>query len=369
MKNLCRKAAAFLLAAILMLSMAACNGGFEETKATEPVTGEVTEGVTENAANDTKVKMTLCLEQMDDHSFYQSAYEGATRIKEELGESFEVNVMEMGEEKAAWGAAIREAAKSGADIIVSAGFENKENFETIPPEYPDVKFILFDQDVDGSSGNLNNVLTVLFDYKQAGFLAGAVAAYYTTGEYAANTDKTIGFVGGAESEEIKRVLAGYEAGAKYVDPEIKILSEFVGDFTDISRAKELANGEISEGADIIFHAAGAAGTGVFEAVSIKDGVMAIGADSDQYEALEGSKLQESIITSGLKRLDTALFKIGSDYAADPSSVPFGSTITYGLAEDAVGIVFNDNLTKNIGEENVLEVKEILEQMKSGEITQ
>ena len=96
--------------------------------------------------------------------------------------------------------------------------------------------------------------------------------------------------------------------------------------------------------------------------------MAIGVDSDQYMALEGTDLQSSVITSSLKRLDNALFKICKDYAEDPSSVPFGSTATYGLPEDAVGIVFNENLTASIGEENVAKVEELLTKIQSGEIT-
>lgn len=208
---------------------------------------------------------------------------------------------------------------------------------------------------------------VLFDSNQSGFLAGAVAAYYTTGENAANADKTIGFVGGVESTTVNNFLVGYAEGAKYVDPEIKVLTAYVGDYNDTAKAKDLANAQISEGADIIFQVAGGAGNGVIEAAAEKDGVMAIGVDSDQYQALEGSNLQPAVITSSLKRLDNALFNICQSYAEDPSSVPFGENVTYGLAEDSVGIVFNDNLTNSIGQENVDKVQEALEKIQVGEI--
>ncbi len=153
-----------------------------------------------------------------------------------------------------------------------------------------------------------------------------------------------------------------------MDPETKILTAYVGDFMDTAKAKDLANAQISEGADIVFQVAGGAGNGVIEAAAEKDGVMAIGVDSDQYRTLEGSNLQASVITSSLKLLDNALFKICSDYVEDPSKVPFGTTVTYGLKDNAVGIVFNENLTKSIGEENVAKVKEILGKIQSGEIT-
>lgn len=376
MRKSLKKAAALVLTAAMTVSMTACGGGnaAEETKAAEgneaaePAADGEKAAEADQASDGGKLKMTLCIGRKNDLSFQQSAYEGAMRVQQEMGDKFEVNVVEMGEDTTKWQAAFYDAADSGADIIVGTGFQNKENFETIPLEYPDTKFILFDQDVDYSSGDLSNVLTVLFDSNQSGFLAGAVAAYYTMGENAANTDKTIGFVGGTESTTVNNFLVGYAEGAKYVDPETKVLTAYVGDFNDTAKAKDLANAQISEGADIVFQVAGGAGNGVIEAASEKDGVMAVGVDSDQYRTLEGSDLQASVITSSLKLLDNALFKICSDFVEDPSKVPFGTTATYGLEDNAVGIVFNENLTKSIGEENVAKVEEILGKIQAGEIT-
>lgn len=375
MKKLFKKAAAITLTAAMAVSLTACGGGAkEETKAAgndaQATEGAKAEGDTKAAEEGSgeKLKLTLCVGRKNDLSFQQSAYEGVMRIQEEMGDKFEVNVVEMGEDTTKWQAAFYDAADNGSDIIVGTGFQNKENFETIPPNYPDAKFILFDQDIDYTVDDLSNVLTVLFDSNQSGFLAGAVAAYYTVGENAANTDKTIGFVGGTESTTINNFLVGYAEGAKFVDPEIKILTAFVGDYVDTAKAKDLANAQISEGADIVFQVAGGAGNGVIEAAAEKDGVMAIGVDSDQYKTLEGSNLQASVITSSLKRLDNAIFKICSDYVKDPASVPFGTTATYGLPEEAVGIVFNENLTKSIGEDNVAKVQELLTKIQNAEIT-
>lgn len=360
MRKLLKKAAAVTLTAAMAASLTAC-GGSGDGAAKE--TGEA-----QAAGEDgEKIKLTLCVGRKNDLSFQQSAFEGSERVKKELGDKYEVNVVEMGEDTTKWQAAFYDAADAGADIVVGTGFQNKENFETIPQEYPDTKFILFDQELDFESNDLSNTMAVLFDSNQSGFLAGAVAAYYTTGENAANADKTIGFVGGVESTTVNNFLVGYAEGAKYVDPEIKVLTAYVGDYNDTAKAKDLANAQISEGADIIFQVAGGAGNGVIEAAAEKDGVMAIGVDSDQYQALEGSNLQPAVITSSLKRLDNALFNICQSYAEDPSSVPFGENVTYGLAEDSVGIVFNDNLTNSIGQENVDKVQEALEKIQAGEI--
>lgn len=360
MRKLLKKAAAVTLTAAMAASLTACGGsGDGEAKET---------GAAQEAGEDgEKIKLTLCVGRKNDLSFQQSAFEGSERVKKELGDKYEVNVVEMGEDTTKWQAAFYDAADAGADIVVGTGFQNKENFETIPLEYPDTKFILFDQELDFESNDLSNTMAVLFDSNQSGFLAGAVAAYYTTGENAANADKTIGFVGGVESTTVNNFLVGYAEGAKYVDPEIKVLTAYVGDYNDTAKAKDLANAQISEGADIIFQVAGGAGNGVIEAAAEKDGVMAIGVDSDQYQALEGSNLQSAVITSSLKRLDNALFNICQSYAEDPSSVPFGENVTYGLAEDSVGIVFNDNLTNSISQENVDKVQEILGKIQAGEI--
>lgn len=360
MRKLLKKAAAVTLTAAMAASLTACGGsGDGEAKET---------GAAQEAGEDgEKIKLTLCVGRKNDLSFQQSAFEGSERVKKELGDKYEVNVVEMGEDTTKWQAAFYDAADAGADIVVGTGFQNKENFETIPLEYPDTKFILFDQELDFESNDLSNTMAVLFDSNQSGFLAGAVAAYYTTGENAANADKTIGFVGGVESTTVNNFLVGYAEGAKYVDPEIKVLTAYVGDYNDTAKAKDLANAQISEGADIIFQVAGGAGNGVIEAAAEKDGVMAIGVDSDQYQALEGSNLQPAVITSSLKRLDNALFNICQSYAEDPSSVPFGENVTYGLAEDSVGIVFNDNLTNSISQENVDKVQEILGKIQAGEI--
>ena len=375
MKKTMRKVSAVALTAAMVLSMTACGGSTEQTKAAE-TTAAATETTAAAAATETtaaeatgeKLKLTLCIGRKNDLSFQQSAYEGTLMIQDQLSDKYDVTVVEMGDDTTKWQAAFYDAADSGADIIVGTGFQNKENFETIPLEYPDTKFILFDQDVDYSIDGLDNVLSVLFDANQSGFLAGAVAAYYTTGENALNADKTIGFVGGMDGVSINNFLVGYAEGAHYVDKDIKVLRAYVGDFVDTAKAKDLTNAQVSEGADIVFQVAGGAGNGVIEAAAEKDGVMAIGVDADQFKTLEGTNLQSSVITSSLKRLDNALFKICKDYAEDPSSVPFGSVATYGLPEDAVGIVFNDNLTASIGEENVAKVEEILAKIQSGEIT-
>ena len=350
MKGMLKK---FVVLSLVVLS--ALAAGCDKSKAPAP------------AAESKKMKVVLCIARKNDLSFQQSAYEGLVRAGNELGQYYDVELREMGDDTTIWESAIYEAADKGADFIVGAGYQNKQNFETIPLEYPNTKFVLFDQDVDYSTGKLGNVLSVLFDSNESGFLAGAVAAYWTTSDKALNNDKTIGFVGGINAVTINNFLVGYAEGAHYVDPEIKIKTAYIGDFVDTAKAKDLTVAQISEGADIVFQVAGGAGNGVIEAASERPGVMAIGVDADQYRTLAGTDLQNAVITSSLKRLDNALFKILNDYAKDSASVPFGTIVTYGLEQDAVGIVFNQNLEANISAGDLASVQGLLSKIRSGEI--
>ena len=141
MKKSFKKLAAVALTAAMALSLTACGGAAEETTAaageteaaveTEAAEGEETEAATEDGE---KIKLTLCIGRKNDLSFQQSAYEGTLLVEEKFGDKFDINVVEMSDDTTKWQAAFYDAADNGADIIVGTGFQNKENFETIPQE-------------------------------------------------------------------------------------------------------------------------------------------------------------------------------------------------------------------------------------------
>ena len=372
----------FALACSMIGSLMACGNG---NKSNEPEQKQEQEANTDNNEENTqgtegaedkeeistdsngeKLKMVVCIGWINDLSFFQSTYDGSQRVLAEMGDKYDVEVVEMGTDPSVWPDAFYDAADNGADIIVTVGYQNKEAFESIPLEYPDIKFIIFDQDIDFSINGLDNVLSVVFDSNEAGFLSGAAAAYYTASDKG-NADKKIGFVGAYDSATINNFLVGYAEGAHYIDPEIEVATAYIGGFSDTAKAKDLANAQITGGADVIFQVAGGAGNGVFEAVKESGNAVAIGVDADQFVTLAGTGLEGSIMTSCLKRVDSALFKICEDYVKDSSSVPFGQNIVYGLGQDAVGIVYNDNLTAIIGEENVKKLEDLQSQIANGEI--
>ena len=153
----------------------------------------------------------------------------------------------------------------------------------------------------------------------------------------------LGFVGGLELPVINDFLAGYEQGARSVNPDIEVLTAYAGGFGDPARGLELAEAQIDEGADIVFQVAGGTGFGVFEAATGR-GVYAIGVDSNQNPLAPGT-----VLTSVMKNVDNSLFQAIERYVA--GELPFGVTETLGLAENGVGLA-RDELYEELVPEDV-----------------
>jgi basic membrane protein A len=207
----------------------------------------------------------------------------------------------------------------GQDLIIGVGFLWANAIAAGAAQNPDTHFAIVDSVVssydnatpDDTTDDvpLENVASLVFAEEQGSFLVGAAAALTST------TGK-IGFVGGVEFDLIKKFEAGYIAGAKAVNPDIEILSEYVsqppdfGGFTDTAKGKEIAAAMYADGADVVYHAAGQTGNGVFEAASEAGepgSVWAIGVDSDQYLTASPA-VQPYILTSMLKRVDVSVFE-------------------------------------------------------------
>jgi len=225
-------------------------------------------------------------------------------------------------------------ADEGFDLIVAVGFAFSEGINEIASDYPDVNFAV----VDGFAEEAPNVSNLVFKEEEGSFLVGAAAAMKSEGG-------TIGFLGGQQGTGlIEKFEAGYTAGAKEVDPSIEVLVEYIGDstsaFVDPTKGEALSAKMYDGGADIIYHAAGGSGAGLFKAAVEKDQV-AIGVDSDQ--SLTASPEQRKLIpTSMLKRVDTAVFEAIQQVADDDFQKGFQ---TFGLAEDGVDYAvnqYNDN---------------------------
>ncbi len=338
------------LVAVLSLVAAAC-GDDEATEDTTAATGDetaadptesaTTEPTTDAAPAGTKVGLLFDLTGRGDKSFNDSAAAGLDRATAELGITPSESAPS-GEDDRAPRLAL--AVTDGNNLVVGVGFLWGGAISAGAAANPDTHFAIVDSVVatfdnatpDDTTDDvaLNNVASLVFAEEQGSFLVGAAAAL---------TSKTgkIGFVGGVEFDLIKKFEAGYIAGAKAVNPDIVVLSQYVSQppdfsgFTDTAKGKEIAGQMYADGADVVYHAAGQTGNGVFEAASEAGApgeVWAIGVDSDQHHSA-APEVQPYILTSMLKRVDLAVFET---IKAETEGTFTAGVSVFDLARDGVG---------------------------------
>ena len=285
-------------------------------------------GSSDAPKSDIKVGMAYVVGGRGDQSFNDSAAAGLDKAKEEglVGDAQESEA-EDGEAETAREERLRTFADAGYDPIIAVGFAYAESVGKVAAEYPDIHFAIID---DSSLADVPNVASLVFAEEQGSFLVGAAAALKSESGH-------VGFIGGVETPLIKKFEAGYEAGAQAVKPDIKIdvkyltqVPDFSG-FGDPAKGKTAAQGMYDGGADIVYHAAGGSGGGVFEAAQ-EAGAKAIGVDSDQYNTADPS-VKDVILTSMLKNVDVAVY----NYLKEVSGGTFPTAVTtYDLKVDGVG---------------------------------
>ena len=304
--------------------------------------------------SDVKVGMAYDVGGRGDQSFNDSAAAGLDQAMDEFGMESQESEAEDGEAESAREERLRTFADAGYDPIIAVGFAYAASIGKVAEEYPDVHFAI----IDDSSVEADNVASLVFAEEQGSFLVGAAAALKT------ETDQ-IGFVGGVETPLIQKFEAGYVAGAESVNPDIEVdvtyltqVPDFSG-FADPAKGKTAAQGMYDNGADIVYHASGGSGGGVFEAAS-ESGNWAIGVDSDQYNTADPS-VQESILTSMLKNVNVAVYEYLSQ--VNDGDFPSGVT-TYDLAVDGVGYSTSGGFVDDI----VDQLDELKQQIIDGEIS-
>ena len=208
-----------------------------------------------------KVGLVFDVGGRGDKSFNDSAYNGLELARKKLGIDFDY--IEPQGEGADREAALRQmAADPDVKLVIGVGLLFTEDITAIAKDFPDKKFACIDYNPQPGTTIPPNLSGIVFEENKGSFLAGALAAMESqTG--------TIGFIGGMDSNIIRKFERGYIEGARYAKPDIKIISGFIGmtgsAFNDPAKGKELALGQYSRGADIIYQAAGASGLGVIEA--------------------------------------------------------------------------------------------------------
>ncbi|HET7566248.1 MAG TPA: BMP family ABC transporter substrate-binding protein [Gemmatimonadaceae bacterium] len=267
-----------------------------------------------------------------DKSFNDGAYRGAEMAADQLG--VHPHFIEPGEGSDRE-AGLRLLAAEGMDVVVGVGFIFSDDLTALAKEYPNVHFVGVDYSLKtDDKGNVipppPNLAAVKFREEQGSFLVGALAALV-------GHSKRVGFVGGMDIPLIHKFEAGYRAGVKYVCPDCTVIAQYAGvtpdAFRDPGKGKELALSQYQSGVNIIFHASGSTGLGVFEAAR-QTGKLAIGVDADQYAEAPGH-----VLTSMVKGVDEAVF----DQIRRQKNGTFkGGIYEYGLAEDGVGYVYDEH---------------------------
>lgn len=279
----------------------------------------------EAAAAPFKVGLVFDLGGRGDKSFNDAAYAGLERAKKELGIQFDY--LEPSESADREGS-LRQLASSDYDLIVCTGFSFTDDVNRAAASFPKKLFAAVDYAVTPGKSIPKNVSAIKFREEEGSFLVGAVAAL-------TSKTKTLGFVGGMDIPLIHKFEAGYRAGAAWADPKVRVLTAYAGvtpeAFKDPNKGKEIALSQYGQGADVIYHASGATGLGVFEAARQKK-LLAIGVDANQYAEAPGF-----ILTSMLKKVDEAVFRAIVEAKAGKFR---GGVAVLGLKENAVDYVYD-----------------------------
>ncbi|MGX5655601.1 BMP family lipoprotein [Geodermatophilus nigrescens] len=291
-----------------------------------------------------------------DRSFNDAAVAGLEAAVEEHGGEFQdLSPNADGSNRADL---LTQLADEGYNPIIAVGFAYGEVIGDVVEQYPDTTFAIIDS--SAAEVGADNLTGLLFSEEEGSFLAGVAAALKSeTGH--------VGFVGGVETPLIQKFEAGYVAGAQAVNPQIIIDRQYIspaGDFSGFNapdRGLLVAQGMYEGGADIVYHAAGGSGLGVFQAAAAA-GARAIGVDSDQYQTVDDPALQAVILTSMLKRVDTAVSSFIDSFV--DGSVQGGEDIVYNLEQDGVGLSTSGGFIDDIQDQ----IDEYRTQIVDGEIT-
>ncbi|MEM7598578.1 MAG: BMP family ABC transporter substrate-binding protein [Pseudomonadota bacterium] len=281
-----------------------------------------------------------------DKSFNESAHNGAQRWAEETGGTY--NEVEL-QSEAQREQALRRFAESGANPVITMGFAMADALGTVAPDYPDTKFVA----VDVTWLESPNIRQIGFAEHEGSYLVGMLAAM-------ASESGTVGFVGGMDIPLIRHFGCGYAQGAKSVNPDVQIVANMTGTtpaaWNDPVKGSEITKAQISQGADVVYAAAGGTGVGVLQTAA-DEGILSIGVDSNQNYLHSGQ-----VLTSMLKRVDVAVYEAMKAGDAVETGV-----FTMGLSDEGVGYALDEHNASLISDDMQAMVDEARQKIIDGEI--
>ena len=356
-----KKVMMILTTLVFMLTITACSNGDSSTAIT---------------TDDNIFKVILLVNgNLGDMSFFDSANEGINRLNETYGEDFEATTIEMGTNQSNWETTLYRVSQQDYDLIICATTQMREQLQRVSKSYPDQKYIIFDTEIDdGKASSYPNVHSIVFRQNEGGFLAGVLAASMANGSSGmaspVNGTGKVGFIGGMRNNIIYDFAVGYAKGIEFVNQETteqtSLMTSFVGNFSDSTQAKALANIQYSNNADVIFVAASQAGLGVIDSAETSNRFV-IGVDSDQYSYYKESNPSRAglIVTSVLKEVGDVIYDSTVDFR--DGELEFGVLVTYGLAEGIIDIADNENYQSLVPEALRLYINDLKNQIIAGDL--
>lgn len=281
-----------------------------------------------------------------DKSFNEAAHTGAEKWASETGNSYrEIELQSEAQREQA----LRRFAEAGSNPIVMAGFAFADALGQVAGDYPDTSFVIIDMVVDAP-----NVRSVVFNEHEGSYLVGMMAAQ-------ASKSGTVGFIGGMDIPLIRKFACGYVQGVKAVNADATVIQNMTGTtpaaWNDPVKGSELTKAQISQGADVVYAAAGGTGVGVLQTAA-DEGILSVGVDSNQNYLHSGK-----VLTSMLKRVDVAVYNAFSD----GPGLETGFNVL-GLSTDGVGYAMDEHNASLVSADMQASVEAAKAKIIAGEIT-
>lgn len=308
-----------VMSAALALSVTACGESSSSSSSSSD-------------SKDKKTALAYDIGGRGDQSFNDAAYAGLAKAEKDLGVKGTEAEPSDGESDADKVQRLTSLARAGNNPVIGVGFAYAPAIKKVAPKFPKITFGI----IDDASVTGPNIANIVFNEEQGSYLAGVAAAKVTK-------TKTVGFIGGVETPLIKKFEAGFTQGVKDTNSAVKVIPQYLTQppnfdgFSKPDLGKAAAQGQLDKGADVVYSAAGLAGTGAIEAVA-KAGKWNIGVDSDQYNQKGLAAYKDSILTSVTKDVEDSVFNLIKSVV---DGKPQTGEIRYGLDKDGVGLAMSN----------------------------
>ncbi|WP_284013457.1 BMP family lipoprotein [Halobaculum litoreum] len=357
-----------------LVGLAGCAGGPEsggggDSEETEMSTPSGDDSDSEDTATEasgsetTNVGMVYATGGLGDGSFNDQAQTGIQRAAEDFDISFDESEPDSVSQFSTYQQQYAQSTDPDYDLVSCIGFLQADALSQTAPDYPEQDFMIVDSVVDA-----DNVRSYTFKEHEGSYLVGQLAGLLTSQSFTAGDSSTagdstnVGFVGGVEGTLIRKFEAGFTAGVKAANSNVDVQTTYTGSFSEPSAGREAALSMYSSGADIVYHAAGNTGVGVFQAAR-DEGKFAIGVDRDQSVTTDYADV---ILASMVKRVDTAVYAAAE--ATVNGNFEGGTATSLGLAEEGVANVYGSELGGQIPEDVKSEVESSRQGIVDGDIS-